>query len=96
MTPMGFERSSNPAGKSHNSESGGSKSGNSGPRSGDSEPPASQPPALAPTTAPVAPQTPANPADPELAVLVEAWPTLPQAIRAGILAMVRAAASVDR
>ena len=30
--------------------------------------------------------------DPELAVLVAAWPTLPEPIRAGIVAMVRAAA----
>ncbi|NOS99622.1 MAG: hypothetical protein HOP29_03240 [Phycisphaerales bacterium] len=30
--------------------------------------------------------------DPELAAVVAAWPTLPDAIRAGIVAMVRAAA----
>jgi hypothetical protein len=29
--------------------------------------------------------------DPELAAVVEAWPALPEAIRAGILAMIRAA-----
>jgi len=29
--------------------------------------------------------------DPDLAVVVEAWPKLPEAIRAGILAMIRAA-----
>jgi hypothetical protein len=29
--------------------------------------------------------------DPDLAAVVEAWPTLPAAIRAGILAMVKAA-----
>ncbi len=29
--------------------------------------------------------------DPSLAALIDAWPTLPDAIRAGILAMVRAA-----
>jgi hypothetical protein len=28
--------------------------------------------------------------DPELAALIDAWPTLSEAIRAGILAMVRA------
>jgi len=31
------------------------------------------------------------PSDPHLAALIDAWPTLPDAIRAGILAMVRAA-----
>jgi hypothetical protein len=30
--------------------------------------------------------------DPDLARVVEAWPALPEAIRAGIVAMVRAAA----
>jgi hypothetical protein len=29
--------------------------------------------------------------DPALAALIDAWPTLPEAIRAGILAMVRVA-----
>jgi len=32
------------------------------------------------------------PADPDLAVLVAAWPIVPAAIRAGIVAMVRASA----
>lgn len=31
------------------------------------------------------------PIDPELAAVVEAWPALPDAIKAGILAMIRAA-----
>jgi len=31
------------------------------------------------------------PADPDLARIVAAWPTLPEVIRAGILAMVKAA-----
>jgi hypothetical protein len=36
--------------------------------------------------------TPTNPyIDPALAALIGAWPALPEAIRAGILAMVRAA-----
>ena len=34
---------------------------------------------------------PAMPADPELAAVVAAWPTLPPAIRAGVLALVAAA-----
>ena len=29
--------------------------------------------------------------DPALAAIIDAWPTLPEAIRAGILAMIRAA-----
>ena len=33
--------------------------------------------------------------DTELTALVEAWPTLPEAIRAGILAMVRASRSKE-
>ena len=33
-----------------------------------------------------------TPADPALAALVDAWPTLPEPIKAGIVAMVRAAA----
>jgi hypothetical protein len=37
----------------------------------------------------LAPQNPAI--DPALAALIDAWPTLPDAIRAGILAMVWAA-----
>jgi hypothetical protein len=32
---------------------------------------------------------------PELAEVVSAWPTLPEAIRAGILAMVRAASGTE-
>jgi hypothetical protein len=37
----------------------------------------------------LAPQQPII--DPALAALIDAWPTLPESIRAGILAMVRAA-----
>lgn len=32
-----------------------------------------------------------SPGDPALATVIDAWPTLPQAIRDGILAMVKAA-----
>jgi hypothetical protein len=39
-----------------------------------------------------APIAPERPADPDLAALVAAWPTLPSAVRVGIVAMVRAAA----
>jgi hypothetical protein len=37
-----------------------------------------------------------NNADPELAALVDAWPRLPETIRAGILAMVRASLPESR
>jgi hypothetical protein len=33
-------------------------------------------------------------ADPDLRAVVEAWPTLPEAMKAGILAMIRAAGEV--
>ncbi|MDX9911000.1 MAG: hypothetical protein RBS39_04125 [Phycisphaerales bacterium] len=39
---------------------------------------------------PPSPQTPAGPTDPDLARVVEAWAKLPEAIRSGIAAMVRA------
>ena len=35
--------------------------------------------------------TQTHPIDPSLTALIDAWPTLPEALRAGILAMVRAA-----
>lgn len=35
------------------------------------------------------------PLDPELAAVVDAWPALPAAIKAGILAMIRAAGGAD-
>ena len=37
------------------------------------------------------PANPAPPADPELAAVVAAWPDLPPAIRAGVVALVKAA-----
>jgi hypothetical protein len=47
---------------------------------------------LPPASVPIRPQTAtrALPDDGALAELIAAWPTLPEAIRAGILAMVRA------
>ena len=36
-------------------------------------------------------ETAETPADPELAAVIDAWPTLPEAVRAGIVAMVGAA-----
>jgi hypothetical protein len=38
-----------------------------------------------------APDSPKTPFDPELASVVDAWPKLPDAIKAGIVAMIRAA-----
>ncbi len=35
---------------------------------------------------------PSPPADPALARLIEAWPTLPEVVRAGIVAMIDASA----
>jgi hypothetical protein len=42
------------------------------------------------------PVTPADPADPELAAVVEAWPDLTAAVRAGIVAIVTAASHTTR
>ena len=41
--------------------------------------------------APDAPDAPNRPDDPDLSRLINAWPNLPEAIRAGIVAMVNAA-----
>lgn len=71
----GFELHANPAGNARVSDSGGSKSGNKGAGFGPLTPP---------------PPTPAKPTDPELATVVAAWPDLPPAIRAGVLALVKA------
>jgi hypothetical protein len=38
--------------------------------------------------------TDSRPTDPDLALVIERWPTLPEAIRAGILAMVKVSPSV--
>lgn len=42
-----------------------------------------------PTGPTIAPVASASPTDAELALIASAWPTLPPAIRAGIVAMVR-------
>ncbi|MBL9032754.1 MAG: hypothetical protein JNM80_13755 [Phycisphaerae bacterium] len=80
MGDTGLELPANPAGNTPVSESGGSKSGNKGGGFGSPTPPAS-------ATAP----TPATPTDPELAAVVAVWSDLPPAIRAGVLALVKAA-----
>jgi hypothetical protein len=46
---------------------------------------------IGPDSGPSTPATPAKPTDPELAAVVAAWPDLPPAIRAGVLALVKAA-----
>jgi hypothetical protein len=71
----GLEHPANPKPNTPIPESGGSKSGNTGGGFGPPTPPA----------------TPPKPTDPELAAVVAAWPDLPPAIRAGIVAMVKAA-----
>ncbi|MFN5946518.1 MAG: hypothetical protein ACK5Q4_14410 [Phycisphaerae bacterium] len=45
------------------------------------------------TTQPAAEPTRATPTDPDLAAIIAAWPTLPAAMRAGVVAMVKAAAT---
>ena len=44
---------------------------------------------------PVAPLLPHPTADPGLASVIDAWPKLPEPVRAGILAMVRASVGSD-
>jgi hypothetical protein len=75
MPPEGLEHLRFPSGNAGVSESGGSKSGNKGAGFG--------PPT--PRT------TPPKPTDPELTAVVAAWPDLPPAIRAGVVALVKAA-----
>lgn len=92
MGRAGLEHLSNPAAKPHVHDSGGSNSGNIH---------ATQPltSTLTPTPTPTAPDAPppapTTPADPDLAALIAAWPTLPPTIRAGIAAMVKAAGTPD-
>ena len=80
MPPEGLEQSRFPTGNAGVSESGGSKSGNNWEGLGLPTPPA----------------TPPKPTDPELAAVVAAWPDLPPAIRAGIVAMVGASGGGGR
>lgn len=81
MGHTGFEQPPILARNSGVAESGGSKSGNIGGRFGDS----------AEVAEPIPPTTPTPPDDPELATVVAAWPSLPPAIRAGVVAIVKAA-----
>jgi hypothetical protein len=75
MTPAGIEPIAKPSGNPHIPESGGSKNGNNQASFGPCEGvPASAPQPLT---------------DPELAAVMAAWPTLPPAIRAGIMALVK-------
>ncbi len=76
VTPWGFEQPQFPTGNTAVSETGGNRTGNTGAGFGPMTPPA----------------TPPKPTDPELAAVVAAWPDLPAALRAGIVAMVAAAA----
>jgi len=80
MGRAGLEHTPDSPGKQHVSETSGSNSGNIGADSGNSEP-----------SAPIPPAPPPLPADPDLAAIVAAWPTLPNAIKAGVLALVHAA-----
>ncbi|MBL9001782.1 MAG: hypothetical protein JNK25_11670 [Phycisphaerae bacterium] len=86
MTPRGSELSRFSSGNTRFSESGGSKSGNIRADSDAEPPPAS--PCHHVTTSPKPPAP--TPPDPELAAVVAAWPALPPAIRAGVMALVRA------
>ena len=74
VPPEGLEQSRFPSGNAGVGESGGSKSGNKEAGFGPPTPPA----------------TPPKPTDPELLAVVAAWPDLPLAIRAGVMALVGA------
>lgn len=79
MTPWGFELPPDSKQETPVSGSRGNKSGNN---------PAGSDPRTAPAT------HPPTPADPDLAAVIAAWPDLPPAVRAGVVAMVRAAGGV--
>lgn len=75
MPPEGLERPRDSAGKTPIPKAGGIKSGNNRAEGGSK----------------VSPAAPAKTADPDLSAIIAAWPTLPAAIRAGVLALVKAA-----
>jgi hypothetical protein len=80
MTPWGFEHVEKSAENTHIAESGGSKSGNKVSSGG----------VCLNGTAPDERAASADILiDPELAVVISAWPKLPQAIKAGVLALVK-------
>jgi hypothetical protein len=75
MGAEGFEPPAFSSGNTAVADSGGSKSGN----------------ILAGSDAATPTAKPTPPPDPDLAAIVAAWPELPPAIRAGVLALVKAA-----
>lgn len=82
----GLEHPPESSGNSRVSETGGSKSGSNGEGSG----PADRPDAPLPRAPSAAAEGAAEGQDADLRAVVEAWPTLAPAIRAAVLAMVRA------
>jgi hypothetical protein len=82
-SPARIRTLSDSSGKTALPETRGIKSGNipGDEQHHDARPPADPPP----------PTMPLIPADPDLAAVVRAWPDLPPAIRAGMVAIVRAA-----
>lgn len=83
MGDTGFEHPAYLSGKSHVRSSGGNNSGNKRTETGPQTPPAP----------PAAMHIP--PTDPELTGVIVAWADLPPAVRAGIVAMVQAAAAAQ-
>jgi len=74
MGAVGFEQSQFPAGNTGVTGRRGNKSGNSD----------------VPSVDPTPQTTPPTPSDPELASIIAAWGDLPPAIRAGVVALVKA------
>jgi len=92
VTPWGFERSQNPSGNDEVSAEGGAESGAVGRKT----PPQGGTKGEAPRPVPeTRGPDPTTPPDADLARVAAAWPSLPTAIRAGILAMVTAAGGAD-